>query len=147
MPRTGPRPGVAPGMAEDRLSNKSDRLDKADWKNRSVPERFMFALHGIGSAWLREGSFRLETLCAALALVLLAWLRPPLLWWAVGVLMIALVLAAELINSAIEALADHLHPDLHTEIRAVKDMAAGGILVLNGAALAILLLLLAAAFL
>ncbi|HXP12150.1 MAG TPA: diacylglycerol kinase, partial [Stellaceae bacterium] len=127
-----------------RLSNKSDRLDKADWKNRSVPERFMFALHGLGAAWLREGSFRLETLCAALALVLLAYLRPPLVWWAVGVLIIALVLAAELINSAIEALADHLHPDLHAEIRAVKDMAAGGILVLNGAALAILLLLLAA---
>jgi diacylglycerol kinase len=105
--------------------------DKADWKNRSVPERFKFALHGIGAAWRREGSFRLETLCACLAL-------------ASGVLTIAFVLAAELINSAIEALADHLHPDLHAEIRAVKDMAAGGILVLNGAALAILLLLLAA---
>jgi diacylglycerol kinase (ATP) len=126
------------------LSNKADRTDKADWKNRSVPERFLFALHGIGSAWLREGSFRLEILCACLAVALLAWLRPTLLWWAVGVLMIALVLAAELINSAIEALADHLHPDLHAEIRAVKDMAAGGILVLNGAALAILALLLAA---
>jgi undecaprenol kinase len=130
-----------------RLSNKTDRLDKADWKNRSVPERFLFALHGIGSAWLREGSFRLEILCAASALVLLAWLRPPLLWWAVAVLMIALVLAAELINSAIEALADHIHPDLHAEIRAVKDMAAGGILVLNGAALVILALLLAATLL
>ena len=128
------------------MSNKADRTDKADWKNRSVPERFLFALHGIGSAWLREGSFRLEILCACLALALLAWLRPPLLWWAVGVLIIALVLAAELINSAIEALADHLHPDLHAEIRAVKDMAAGAILVLNGAALAILVLLLAVTF-
>ncbi len=125
------------------MRNKTDRLDKADWKNRSVPERFMFALHGIGSAWLREGSFRLEILCACLALALLAYLRPPLVWWAVGVVMIALVLAAELINSAIEALADHLHPNLHAEIRAVKDMAAGGILVLNGAALVILLMLLA----
>jgi diacylglycerol kinase (ATP) len=109
-----------------------------------VPERFMFAIHGIGSAWLREGSFRLETLCAVAALGLMAYLRPAPVWWAVGVLIIALVLAAELINSAIEALADHLHPDLHGEIRAVKDMAAGGILVLNFAALAILLLMLAA---
>jgi undecaprenol kinase len=133
--------GRRPGDGEARLSN---RTDKADWKNRSVPERFMFALHGIGAAWRREGSFRLETLCAVMALALLAYLRPPLVWWAAGVLTIAFVLAAELINSAIEALADHLHPDLHAEIRAVKDMAAGGILVLNGAALAILLLLLAA---
>ena len=126
---------------------RAGRTDKADWKNRSVPERSMFAIHGIGSAWLREGSFRLETLCAVAALGLMAYLRPALVWWAVGVLIIALVLAAELINSAIEALADHLHPDLHGEIRAVKDMAAGGILVLNGAALAILLLMLAATLL
>lgn len=61
-------------------------------------------------------------------------------------LVIALVLAAELMNSAIEALADHLHPDLHDEIRAVKDMAAGTILVLNGAALVLFVLLLAAGF-
>jgi diacylglycerol kinase (ATP) len=126
---------------------RAAKTDKGRWKNRSVPERSMFAIHGIGSAWLREGSFRLETLCAVLALSLMAYLRPALVWWAVGVLIIALVLAAELINSAIEALADHLHPDRHGEIRAVKDMAAGGILVLNSAAGIILLLMLAATML
>ncbi|MDE2227703.1 MAG: diacylglycerol kinase [Alphaproteobacteria bacterium] len=113
-----------------------------DFKNRSLWRRTGYALNGIFAGLNREGSLRLELAVAAVTLVLLAWLRPPAVWWAVGVLMIAAVLAAELINSAIEALADHLHPTLHREIRVVKDMAAGAILVLNLAALILLALLL-----
>ena len=41
----------------------------------------------------------------------------------------ALVLALALFNGALEALIDHLHPELHPEIRVVKDMAAAGVLL------------------
>ncbi|HKR20885.1 MAG TPA: diacylglycerol kinase [Stellaceae bacterium] len=116
-----------------------------DLKNRSLWRRSGYALNGIFAGLNREGSLRLELAVAAAALILLAWLRPPAVWWAIGVLIMASVLAAELINSAIEALADHLHPTLHAEIRVVKDMAAGAILVLNLAALVVLALLLATA--
>ncbi|HYL34262.1 MAG TPA: diacylglycerol kinase [Stellaceae bacterium] len=117
-----------------------------EFKNRSLWQRSGYALNGIVAGLHREGSLRLELAVAAAAIILLAWLKPPALWWAVGVLMMAAVLAAELINSAIEALADHLHPTLHREIRVVKDMAAGAILVLNLAALVVLALLLATAW-
>ena len=40
----------------------------------------------------------------------------------------ASVLAAELFNTAIENLADHVHPDLHPQIRIVKDCAAAAVL-------------------
>jgi len=116
-----------------------------DFKNRSLWQRSTYALNGIFAGLHREGSLRLELAVAAAALILLAWLRPPAVWWAIGVLIMAAVLAAELINSAIEALADHLHPTLHREIRVVKDMAAGAILVLNVAAVVVLALLLATA--
>jgi len=45
-----------------------------------------------------------------------------------------LVLAAELLNSSIEALADHLHPEQHSAIGKVKDMAAGMVLIMSVAA-------------
>jgi len=32
-------------------------------------------------------------------------------------------------NSAIEALVDHLHPENHSEIRIIKNVAAGGVLL------------------
>lgn len=54
--------------------------------------------------------------------------------------MIALVLAAELINTSIEALADHLHPTQHPAIEKVKDLAACMVLVIALAAVMIGLL-------
>ena len=40
---------------------------------------------------------------------------------------IGMVMAAEGLNSAIEALADFVHPDLHSKIGHIKDVAAGGV--------------------
>jgi diacylglycerol kinase (ATP) len=58
----------------------------------------------------------------------LAYLRPPAVWWALVSLCAAVVLAAELFNTALEHLADHLHPEQHPQIRIVKDCAAAAVL-------------------
>ncbi len=71
------------------------------------------------------------------ALALLLWCRPDAIWWGLIALVTALVLALELLNSALERLIDHLHPDRHPEIKLVKDMAAGAVLVLSLAAVAL----------
>ena len=57
-----------------------------------------------------------------------------------------LVLALELVNSAFERLIDHLHPEIHPEIRLVKDMAAGGVLVISVGALIVAAALAASLF-
>jgi diacylglycerol kinase (ATP) len=44
-------------------------------------------------------------------------------------LTVVLVLAVELVNTAIEGLADHLHPEQHPSIKVVKDCAAAAVLV------------------
>jgi len=62
-------------------------------------------------------------------------------WWAIVILSIALVLAVERINSALEALIDHLRPDLHPQMRVVNDMAAGAMLILPLASLVVALAL------
>lgn len=65
------------------------------------------------------------------------WLRPGAVWWGLIALVTALVLAFELLNSALERFIDHLHPDRHPEIKLVKDMAAAAVLILSMAAVAI----------
>ena len=52
-------------------------------------------------------------------------------------LTVAFVLAAEIVNTALEGLADHLHPEQHPAIKAVKDCAAGAVLVASVAALGV----------
>jgi undecaprenol kinase len=114
-------------------------------KNRPFHERLVFALNGLAAAWRRENSIRTQAAVAALAVAALVVLRPPIVWWAVVTLTIAFVLAIELMNSAFEGLVDHLHPDRHPEIRTIKDMAAGGVLLASVGALATAGLLLLAA--
>lgn len=106
-------------------------------KNRPFHQRLRFAVAGIREGWRRERSFRTHVMFGGLAAVALLVLRPSPIWWAIIALVVALVWAAELVNSALEALVDHLHPGEHDEIRVVKDMAAAAVLILSIASLVI----------
>ena len=101
-------------------------------KNRPFHARLRFALAGIAAGWRRERSLRTHVVFAALAAAALLVLRPGALWCA---LVAGLVIALELVNAAIEGIVDLLHPAVHPEIKAIKDMAAGAVLVMSIAAL------------
>ncbi len=92
--------------------------------------RARFAWNGLTESWRTEQSFRTEVLCMVVAVGGLAWLRPAPVWWALVILACMTILAAELLNSALERLADRLHPERHEDVGAAKDMAAGGVFVL-----------------
>jgi diacylglycerol kinase (ATP) len=99
------------------------------WKNHSFPARLRYALNGIAHALRAERSVQLQAAALLAVIVALIVLRPRPLWWALALLASALVLAAELMNTALEELADHLNPEEHPRIRLVKDCAAGAVLV------------------
>jgi undecaprenol kinase len=96
-----------------------------------------FALAGLAHGLRSERSVRFEAVVFVLVLLALIVLRPEPIWWAAVALASAGVLAAELLNTAIEALADHLSPELHPQIRVVKDCAAAAVFVSVIGALAV----------
>lgn len=98
-------------------------------KNKAFLHRFGFAIRGLQEGWRRERSFRTQALIGLIVVLGAALLGISGIWLAVIGLAIAVVLSAELFNSALEALVDHLHPEIHPEIRVVKDMAAAGVLL------------------
>jgi diacylglycerol kinase (ATP) len=112
-------------------------------KGLSFSRRLKHAKGGLAAAWDRERSFRSQIMLAATAFAGAVILRPQLLWWAVLGLVVGLVLVAEMMNSSIEALADHLHPSHHPSIKIAKDMAAGAVLLasLTAAIVGVLLVL------
>ncbi len=99
------------------------------WKNQAFAARLRYALHGIGHALRSEHSLQFQAGVFVAALVALIVLHPRPVWWALVLLASALVLAAELLNTALEELADHLNPEEHPRIRLVKDCAAGAVLI------------------
>jgi diacylglycerol kinase len=106
-------------------------------KNRSFPQRLGWALAGLTHAVRSEHSLKLQLWIFAGVVVLLLILRPEATWWALVLLASSGVIAAELINTAVEHLADHLHPSHHPQIRIVKDCAAAAVLVAVLGALAV----------
>jgi diacylglycerol kinase (ATP) len=106
-------------------------------KNQAFLRRLGFALAGLRTTWRTEQSFKLQIVAAAAVVVVLVWLAPAPVWWAIVGLTVAFVLATEIVNTALEGLADHLHPEQHPAIKAVKDCAAGAVLVASAAALGV----------
>jgi len=110
-------------------------------KNGSFRKRLGFAIAGWRLALMQERSLRTHVLFAIAAGIALLVMQPPAIWWALVVVVSALVIATELMNTALERLIDHLHPAIHPSIKAVKDIAAAAVLVASVAALIVALFL------
>jgi Diacylglycerol kinase len=111
-------------------------------KNSALWRRALFAGRGLWIAAREEASFRTELLAVVGGVILLYWTGASLLWWGVGILLMGAVLAAELLNSAVESLADLVSPEYHPLVARAKDCGAAAVLVLSFTAVLIAALLL-----
>lgn len=116
-------------------------------KNLPFHRRFGFALNGIRSAFKSEASFRFQTLATVLVIISLIVLKASAAWWALILMTVGSVLAAELLNTSLEHVLDRLHPEKHPSIMVAKDCAAGAVLVLSIISVAVFLAFLSATFL
>jgi diacylglycerol kinase len=113
-------------------------------KARGFGYRLRCALRGLREAFALEASFRTQLLAALFAIAALLWLRPPLVWVALMAVLIGMVLAAELVNTALERALDGLHPGEAEFVRIAKDCAAGAALVLSATAAVVFVVMLVA---
>ena len=99
------------------------------YKNRPLLARFNFAWAGLRHALRSERSLQTEVCIGAIVVVALVFIRPEPIWWALVLAASFSVIAAELFNTALEYLADHLHPEEHPQIGLLKDCAAAAVLM------------------
>lgn len=90
-----------------------------------------YSLDGWRHAWREEKSLRQWVGVNLASWIALALLGPPL--WAVALIFLtgALLLAAELINSAVEAAVDLISAERHPLAKAAKDLASAAVAVLG----------------
>ena len=106
-------------------------------KNQPFIRRLRFALQGLAAAWRSERNFRIQLGALVCVVIVLVALGIEPIWWALVLLTSGSVLAAELFNTALEHLADHVHPQTHVQIQIVKDCAAAAVFVAACAAIAV----------
>lgn len=88
-----------------------------------------YSFKGLKAAWIHEASFRQEVIVASLLAIASIWLAPSLLF---GVLMNAcllMILGVEMVNSAIEALADAVTLEHNEMIGRAKDLGSAAVLL------------------
>ncbi|TXD52914.1 MULTISPECIES: diacylglycerol kinase family protein [unclassified Polaribacter] len=84
-----------------------------------------FAFKGLWILVSTEDSIKAQLFFAFIATILGFYFDIDAMEWAVQFLAIGLVLVAEAANSAIEEVADFIHPEFHVKIGLIKDIAAG----------------------
>jgi len=96
---------------------------------RERAQSFADAGRGVAHLLAHEPNARIHALATAAAVALGAWLGLSAGEWCWIALAIAIVWVAEGLNSALESLADAVHPERDARVGIAKDTAAGAVLV------------------
>jgi diacylglycerol kinase (ATP) len=88
-----------------------------------------YSLQGLAAAWRHEASFRLEVLLGLLLVPMALWLAPSALQALVLIGTILFVWLVELLNSAIENLADAVTIERNPLIGRAKDIGSAAVLL------------------
>jgi diacylglycerol kinase len=92
---------------------------------------FRYAWHGIYLVIRYENNSRVHLLASVVAVVAGVVLGLNPLEWALILMQIGLVWAAETFNTALEKLVDLVSPEYHPLAGKVKDIAAGAVLIVS----------------
>lgn len=131
---------MGPGSRNDRSVDgaegwKQGQLDVHESRivamSRKLPfhKSFWIAVRGVCEATITERNLRIQLIIAIFVTSLGASMGLTSVEWACVILSMGLVLAAEIMNTAIEALVNLLEPQVREEARQAKDFAAGSVLV------------------
>ena len=96
---------------------------------QSLFNSFKNAFRGLAVAVRTQRNIRIHLLATLLVTAAGVYLHITRLEWAALFISIGLVLALELINTALEVTLDHLHPELHPKIGMAKDIAAAAVVI------------------
>jgi diacylglycerol kinase (ATP) len=94
-------------------------------KNRL--KSFKYAFRGLSKLIQTENSIKLQ-FTAAIAITIVGFvMQISRVEWMLQLLSIGLVLSIEGLNTAVEKIADFIHPEHHDKIGEIKDIAAGAV--------------------
>ncbi|MGD9263844.1 MAG: diacylglycerol kinase, partial [Methyloceanibacter sp.] len=92
-----------------------------------IGRAFWNTVGGFREGLATEAAIKQEAALAVIALPVSILIADNLWIWAALMGSIVLLLAAEFLNTAIERLCNHVHPERHEAIKVTKDLASAGV--------------------
>ena len=106
-------------------------------KTRRVGRSFIDAFNGLIFALKTEINFQIEVVFAAAVIALMIIFQVTGTEVLILTMAIAVVLLAELMNTAVERTMDIIQPENHPYVKTIKDLMAASVLVVSLVALAV----------
>ena len=97
---------------------------------RQIWRALIWSLKGLRTGWRVEASFRLEVILCVILFPIGLWLGHGAIEKALLAGSLLPVLAAEMLNSGLEAAVDKLWPELHETAGRAKDMGSAAVFLL-----------------
>ena len=117
---------------KNKMENRKIKLDKSGHKKRSI-KRFINSIKnswdGLKYAYTNEQSLTIHAVLTVLVLLSGIIFNATKIQWTVIVIVLALVMIAELINTAIEAVVDLVTDEYHELAKIAKDCASAAAFV------------------
>jgi diacylglycerol kinase len=95
-----------------------------------LAKSFRYAALGLKYCIQKEKNFQLHCIAAGIAIILGIAFNLSGMEWIIIIICIALVLALEMFNTAIEHLCNVVQPDVHPLVKVIKDVSAGAVLLM-----------------
>lgn len=97
---------------------------------KRLKRSFKFAFSGIYKLFSTEKNAKIHLVATLIVIILGILLKVSSIEWIILILCISIVLAAEAFNTSIEKLADKVSLEVSPIIKDLKDISAGGVLIL-----------------
>ncbi len=100
----------------------------------TVRESFQFAFEGFRYAIQTQKNLRFQLIAAIIVITISTFLPMELIEWAILFVLIALIIAAEILNTAIEKTIDLIVKEYDPLAKTIKDLSAAAVLFIAVAA-------------
>ncbi len=97
-------------------------------KRKKLRNSFKYAFEGIKEAWSTEQNLKIHFIIMFIVIIAGFIFKISVMEWIVCLILFALVISLELINTAIETTVDIAMPEINEKAKYAKDIAAGAVL-------------------
>lgn len=108
---------------------KPDRLPGKKSAHKPLIQSFGFAFQGIGAVIRKERNFKIHMTMAVMVVLAGIVCRISVTEWCICLILFALVMSLEMVNTSIEAVVDLVTEERKPLAKLAKDTAAGAVLI------------------
>lgn len=105
-----------------------DNIKNFKKKRKKLINSFKYAFNGVAEAWKKEQNIKIHILIMIFVIIAGFLLKISIAEWIVCLILFAMVISLELINTAIEITVDIAMPKINEKAKFAKDISAGAVL-------------------